>query len=140
MEIVGQTIVLHYAPVFRLILGHDTVCTVVDPLHQVNRLAFPHILATLIVDDLYRHPQTDAPVDAALAAMIMLIICMQGMDFIAQEVSAPATRMGDERLFLTEFKCQFVSQERGELTLDVVCFGLWTCKPKQEVIAIPHIP
>ena len=82
MKVVCQAVILDDAPVFRLVLGDDTVGTIVDSLHQVLRFATLRVLCTMRIDDAARHAQADGTVDASLTAMVVLIISVQGMNCV----------------------------------------------------------
>lgn len=43
MQVVGEVIILDDSPVFRLILGDDTVCCIVDELGSVDWFAFSQV-------------------------------------------------------------------------------------------------
>jgi hypothetical protein len=61
--------------------------------------------------------------------MVMLIVGVEGVDFIPQEARGFTTRVRNERLGLTEFQFQCVTQERGDCLFDFLGFGFWSDKP-----------
>jgi hypothetical protein len=48
------------------------------------------------MNDMGRYPEANGAIDAALTAVVMLIISVEGMDGIAEEVRYVITCMGDE--------------------------------------------
>jgi hypothetical protein len=65
-------------------------------LHEVFGFAVLHVLGALSPDDPLRYPQANAAVDAALAAMVVLVIGVKRMNLVTQEVGTPISRMGDD--------------------------------------------
>src|ERR1700722_2480199 len=122
MEVVGHAVVLDYSSILRLVLGHDAVSIVVEPLRHL---------------DAKRNPKADTAIDTALTAMVMLVVGMKNMDLITQKLSDFVPRMGNECLFVTELQLQFVTQKRGDLVLDFQCFGLRANQSEQKIIGIP---
>ena len=108
MEVVGHAVVLDYSPILRLVLGHDAVSIVVEPLRQINGFAVAHILGALRLFDARRYPKADTTIDTALTAIVMLVVGMKNMDLIPQKLGDLLPRMGNERLFVAELQFQFV--------------------------------
>src|SRR5262245_60171304 len=100
MEVVGYAVILDHAPVFRLVLGHDAVGTVIDSLHEMAGLPGPHILRAVRVHHGARDTEANGSVDTPLTAMVMCIIGVQGVDCIPQERRRLIACMRDARLFL----------------------------------------
>jgi hypothetical protein len=61
--------------------------------------------------------------------MVMLIVGVESVDFIPQEARPLTPRVRNERLGLTEFQFQFVTQERGNCLFDFLGFGFWSDEP-----------
>ena len=62
----------------------------------------PHVLHTVGVNHCDRYSQADRAVDTALTAIVMLLVGVEGVDFIAQEVGAFIAGVRNERLLFIE--------------------------------------
>ena len=65
MDVVRPQVVLHEAPILRLVLRHDAIIAVVEPRCQVDGFAPSHGLGALGSDDIHRDLQARGAVDAA---------------------------------------------------------------------------
>jgi len=140
MNVEGQEVVLDEAPIFSLILGHDTEIRVMKPSSQLTRFASPLVSGTFRPDDIHGDLQSWCAIDAATTTMVVLLIGVQSNDLVAEEPCRLRSRMGNQRLLLGEFQFERVTQESLQLKLDL--FGLlpWPTEAEQEVIRIPDIP
>src|SRR5208283_2584653 len=130
MNVEGQEVVLDEAPIFSLILGHDTEIRVMKPSSQLTRFASPLVSGTFRPDDIHGDLQSWCAIDAATTTMVVLLIGVQSNDLVAEEPCRLRSRMGNQRLLLGEFQFEQVTQESLQ----------WPTEAEQEVIRIPDIP
>jgi hypothetical protein len=140
VDVESQQVVLHEAPIFRLVLGDDTEVGIMPPSGQVDRLAATLVEGTFLANDLHGDLQSRCAIDAALTAVVMLAIGVQGDDLIAEESCRFRAGMGDQRLVLREFKLESALQELLQMLFDLLGFCPWTTETEQEVIRIPDVP
>jgi hypothetical protein len=131
VQVVGQAVVLHDADVFRLVLGHNAVGAVVDPLHQMDGFAVAQVFGAVGWQDMRWHPQADRAVDAALAALVMLVVRVQGVDVVAQKARVLCAGVGNDRLGVTQLQLEVLVKEGRKLLLDRLRFGFGTRKSDQ---------
>ena len=112
MDVEGQQVVLHEAPVLRLVLGDDAEVRFLSPCSQVDRFPRRMYRGAFLVDDIHGHLQSRCAVDAALTAMVVLAVGVQGDDLVAEETCRLRSRMRDQRLLLREFQLEVLVQER----------------------------
>src|SRR5206468_5363573 len=74
MNVEGQEVVLDEAPIFRLVLAHDTEISIVEPSSQPIRFASPCVSGTFRPDDIHGDLQPRCAIDAALTAMVVLLV------------------------------------------------------------------
>jgi hypothetical protein len=106
VEVVGHPVILDDAPVFRLVLGHDAIGTVVDSLQEMSRFPRPHVLRAVRVNHCGRNTQTDRTIDTALATLVMFIVGVEGVDVITKEVGFLLTRMREEGFLFAQLQGQ----------------------------------
>jgi hypothetical protein len=73
-----------------------------DSWHEMSGFSGPLVLRTVRVQDCARDPEADGAVDTALTAVVMVIIGVEGVDFIPQKLRLFIACMGNERLFLAQ--------------------------------------
>ena len=97
MDIKGHQVVLHQAPIFRLVLRHDAVVRRLEARGQVGRFAVAHVLRAFGADDLDRHLEPQCAVDAApVVRTVVFVIRLLGDDLIAEKAGGGRARMGDQ--------------------------------------------
>ena len=122
MNVEGQQVVLDEAPIFRLVLGHDTEISIVEPSSQPIRFASPCVSGTFRPDDIHGDLHDRLAIDAALTAMVVLLVGVQGHDLVAEESCCLRSRMGDQRLLPGEFELECVAEDPLQLLLDLLSF------------------
>ena len=118
MEIVGQSVVLHDAPIFLLVLSHDAEERIVDQFPAVNRFTVAEIALVFFSYHVRWHFQSDLPVNASVTALIELSVVVERHDFIAEKARSTGPRVGDERFGFGEFQLEVLAQERSNFALN----------------------
>jgi hypothetical protein len=126
MNVEGQEVVLDEAPIFRLVLGHDTEISVILSSSQPIRFAPPRVSGTFRSNDIHGDLQPWCAIDTAMTTMVVLLIGVQGNDLVAEEPCRLRSRMGNQRLLVGEFKSERVAQEALQLKLGLMWF-MWCC-------------
>src|SRR5258708_1264709 len=101
-NIVGQHIVLHYAPIFLLIAFDDGKIIILQQLGAVHGLSRVLIGKTFALNDIWWHEETNTPIGAtSLLGVLGVVLLVYYM--IVQKSCFFAARMSDQRLFLGHF-------------------------------------
>ena len=101
MDIKGHQVVLHQAPIFRLVLRHDAVIRRMETRGQVGRFAVPHVVRAFRADHLDGNLQPERTVDAApVLRTAVFVIRLLGDDLIAEKAGGGRARMGDQCFLL----------------------------------------
>src|SRR4029077_11532962 len=131
MNVEGQQVVLDEAPIFSLVLGHDTEISIMEPSSQPIRFASPRVSGTFRPDDIHGDLQSWCAIDAATTVMVVLLIGVQSNDLVAEEPCRLRSLMGNQRLLVGEFKSERVAQEALQLKLDLFGFLPWPTEAEQ---------
>ncbi len=99
------------------------------------RFAVVPVGGTFGPDHLQRHAQRDLAVDRSLASGDLAVGVLRG-DLIAEVACRPGAGVGDQRLVGVEFQREFVAQERCQLILDGLGFGLWPDKAQEVIVGV----
>ena len=99
MNVEGQEVVLDEAPIFRLVLGHDTEISIILPSSQPIRFAPPRVSGTFRPDDIHGDLQPWCAIDTATTAKVVLLIGVQGDDLVAEESCRLLARMAGSSHF-----------------------------------------
>ena len=97
MDVEGQEVVLDEAPIFSLVLGHDTEISVMEPSSQSTRFAPLCVSGTFRPNDIHGDLQPGFAIDTAMTTMVVLLIGVQGNDLVAEEPCRLRSRMGNQR-------------------------------------------
>ena len=141
MNVEGQEVVLDEAPIFSLILGHDTEIRVMKPSSQLTRFASPLVSGTFRPDDIHGDLQY---LHAPLMQRRPRWSCFSSASRVT--IWSPRNRAASvPQWVINVFSWESSSlskspQESLQLKLDL--FGLlpWPTEAEQEVIRIPDIP
>src|SRR5450755_3970083 len=68
-----------------------------------------------------------------------LVVGVLDDDLVAEESCRARSGVGDQCLLLRQFQVEFLTQERRQADLDVLCFRFWSGEPEEVVIAISHV-
>lgn len=74
-----------------------------------------------------------------LPSPVQLVVGVADHDVVAQEARRLAGRMGDERLLLRELQLELLTEEAGELLLDLLGFRLGTDEAQEPIIGVAHV-
>src|SRR5262249_47468330 len=119
MDVEGQQVVLHEAPVFRLILRDDTEVRFLQSGGQVDGFAPLHVPSAFLADDSRGNLQPRCAVDAALTAMVVLAVGVQGDDLVAEKARRLRTGVCEQRFLLREVQLEGLLQKLLQALLDL---------------------
>jgi hypothetical protein len=140
VEIVGQSIIVHDAPILLLILRHNTEGGIVQQFGAVDRFAVMPIEGAFLLQHVRWHAQADLAVKTAVTAPVELSVVLQHHEVIAEEPRGLCPRMGDQGLGLGEFELEVLAQEPSDRLLDRLSLTAWAAKPQQPILRVPDIP
>src|SRR5215467_6866720 len=120
MDVEAQQVVLHEAPVFRLILRDDTEVRFLQSGGQVDGFAPLHVPSAFLADDSRGNLQPRCAVDAALTAMVVLAVGVQGDDLVAEKARRLRTGVCEQRFLLREFQLECLLQKLLQALLDLL--------------------
>jgi hypothetical protein len=129
MQIVCQTIVIHYPLIFKLIRRYDRVITLMKQLRSVYRFVASFVATTFFQQNGSWDAQTYFAVNVTLfvsrLVQALFGITLQSSDLVSQEGGSLASGMGNERLFLRKGEFQLGGQKLGKLPFNSLRFRLW---------------
>src|SRR5215831_13330736 len=132
MNIECSQVILHDAPIFRLILGDNAKVTVVQSFSSMNRFAALHILCALLTDDIHWDPQSRNAIDAtSFDSATLLIIRVLIDNLMAEKSRRFRARIGDQCLLQREFQLEFITQKPGQLDFDLLGLFPWATKSEE---------
>jgi len=134
-----QLVVLRDAPELGLELGDDTEIGIGDAFGAPDRLAVVQVGRALGADDAERHFQPDRRVDAAVTALIMLVIGVQDHDLIAEEPGSLRPPVSDQGLGCGQFQLELIMQELPDAGLDLLGFPPGTGETQQPVVRVAAV-
>jgi hypothetical protein len=122
MAVERQLVVLRGTPELSLELHDNTEVGVDDAFGALNRFAASQVGLAFGADDLDGHFQPDRRVDAAVTAMIELVVGVEHHDVVAEELGSMSPSVGDQDLSRRQLQCELIMQELADLGLDLLGF------------------
>ena len=134
-DVLGAEVVVHDACVFGSVDPYDVVVGQVLEPGAVPRFAVPPVAGALGLDHVRRDPQRDLPVGRAAAAGALGVAVLDD-DVIAEEPRRGGAAVGDQGLAGVQFQPEGLPEERRQLGLDLLGFGLRSDESQQMVVCL----
>ncbi len=139
VPIEGQLIVLHHTPILALKLADDTKVGINDAFRAAGRFAVVQVGGAFRADHVQRHFQPDPPIDAAVAALIVLVVVSEDHDFVAEETCRVSASVRNHGLLRGEFQLEMLTQEVSDAVFDLLGFLPGTAESEQPIIRIAQV-
>jgi hypothetical protein len=91
--------------------------------------AAPQVRGGLGLDHIPGDTEGDLTVNASTTAGLLRVVVLDG-DLVAEESGRACAGVGDQRLVLGQFQCEFVTQKLGQAMFDFLGFGLGAGEPE----------
>ena len=137
-DVLGEQVVVDDAPVLGSVDPHDVVVVQVLEPGPVPRFAVVPVAGALGRDHVRRHPQRDLPVDRPAAPGEFRVAVLDG-DVVAEEPRRLGAGVGDQGLIRVEFQPEGLPEERRQLGLDLLGFGLRPDESQYVIICVPSV-
>jgi len=138
VDVLGEPVVVHDAPVFSPVDPHDVVIVQVLELWPVPGLAPAPVRGTLGRDHIRGYPQRDGAVGRPAAAGEFRVAVLDG-DLVAEEPRRAGAGVGDQGLGRVQLQGEGLPQERRQLGLDLLGFGLGPDESQDVVVCVPEV-
>ena len=140
VAVAGPLVGGHDAPLLLLVLRPDAVSRIVAQVRAVDRFAVLALAGALIAPHVPWHVQPDRASEAALAALIVLVVVVADHDLVAEGARGLRARVGDQGLTLGEFQLEVLAQGASDLPFALFSFVPWSADAEQPTIGIAHVP
>ncbi|MCW8098930.1 hypothetical protein OOZ58_20460 [Streptomyces tauricus] len=138
-DISGKQVVLDNAPVYGPERCHDRMIAAVDQGRSLRGVSAGEVGGALGFDHVPWDTQSDLAVDSTVTASLLRVIVL-GRDLVTEESGCPGAGMSDQRLFLGQFQIEVVTQELGQVLLDLLGLGFRSGETKEMIVRLCRAP
>jgi len=141
MDMKGPQVVVHQAPICRLVWRHDAVIRRLEARCHVGRCAVLHVVRALRADNLDGKLQPERTV--ATAPVLHTAVCgirLLGDDRLAEKACRGRARLGEQGCLLCQGELARPVQERLALSFERCGFLAWTTESEPPIVGIPDVP
>ena len=135
-DVLGEQVVVHDAPVFSPVYPDDVVVVQVLQGGPVPGFAPVPVGGGLGLDHVRRHAQRDPPVGRPAAVGDPGVAVLDD-DVVAEVPRRLGAGVADQGLVLVQFQPEGLSEEPGQLGLDLLGFGLRPGESQDVVVCVP---